>query len=208
MKRIIVLAAGLAALGLGAAARAEGDPEAGKQLAATVCAACHMPDGNSINPVWPKLAGQHEKYFIEQIKAYKTGERDDSLMTPQARMLSEEDIRNLAAWYAGQNLKPGAADPALVEKGQRIFRGGIAEKGVPACLACHDPTGQGNATAGYPVVAGQHAPYIVAQLKLYADGARKSDAEYNQMMRDVAAGMNEDDMRAIASYLQGLHPAD
>lgn len=205
MKRILLVAAVLATHAAFAAdTLINGSAEAGKSLAATVCAACHMPDGNSVNPVWPSLANQHATYILEQLQAFKSGARQDPLMSAQAQALSEEAMHNVAVWYASQTLRPGTADPALLEKGQRIYQGGIAEENVPACMACHGPAGQGNAAAKYPVIGGQHADYIVLQLKAYAAGTRKTDP--NQMMRNIASRLTEEQMRAVASYLQGLAP--
>src|SRR5690606_7621043 len=137
-----------------------GDAEAGEAKAA-VCAACHGPQGNSVNPVWPKLAGQHAGYIVTQLQAFKQpaqeSPRFDPVMSTQAQMLAEQDMLDVAAYFAAQAIQPGAADPALVEQGERIYRGGIPEKGVPACIACHGPAGDGNAAAEYPVVGGQHA---------------------------------------------------
>ncbi len=206
MKRILLAAAVLACYpAFAAETLISGSAEAGKPLASTVCAACHMPDGNSVNPVWPSLAGQHATYILEQLQAFKSGARQDPLMSAQAQALSEEAMHDVAVWYANQTLRPGTADPALVEKGARLYKGGIVEENVPACIACHGPAGQGNAAAKYPAVGGQHAEYIVLQLKGYAAGTRKTDP--NQIMRNIASRLDEDQMRAVASYLQGLAPA-
>lgn len=182
----------------------DGDPAAGKTKAQP-CAACHGVDGNSFNPVWPKLAEQHSTYTVDQLKAFQSGARQNPLMTAQAAGLSEQDMRDLAAYYATRTLKPGEADPALVDQGSNIYRRGIVEQGVPACAACHGPAGQGNAAAKYPLVGGQHAEYLVAQLKAYASGERKTDP--NGMMRDIAGKLTEEQMRAVASFMQGLYPA-
>lgn len=183
-----------------------GDAKAGEAKAA-VCAACHGPAGNSVNPEWPKLAGQHAGYTVAQLKAFKQpmqeSPRYNPIMSGQAQALNEQDMLDLAAYFAAQQKQPGAADPALIEKGERIYRGGIPEDGVPGCIACHGPAGNGNAAALFPSIGGQHATYIVNQLKLYAAGERRTDA--NQMMRNIASSMSEDDMRAVASYIQGLH---
>lgn len=182
-----------------------GDASAGETKAA-VCAACHGPQGNSANPEWPKLAGQHAGYAFVQLQAFKLpmneSPRFNAIMHGQAQPLSEQDMKDLAAYFAAQTMQPGAADPALVEKGQKIYRGGIAEKNVPACIACHGPAGDGIAAAMYPKIGGQHATYIVNQLKLYAAGERRTDP--NQMMRNIASEMSEEEMRAVASYIQGL----
>lgn len=182
-------------------AAADGDPAAGKAKS-TTCMACHGADGNSANPEWPKLAGQHESYLVAQLKSYQEGKRENALMSPLAAGLSESDMADLAAFYASQELAPGKADPALVATGERVYRGGNASRGVPACIACHGPAGKGNPLSLYPSVAGQHATYTYMQLKAYADQLRKSDQ--NQMMRNIADRMSDSDMRAVASYIQGL----
>jgi len=198
MRKLLAVATMAAALGINSAAQAEGSVEAGQQKSA-VCAACHGPDGNSFNPEWPSLAGQHKAYMVTQLTAFKEGRRQNELMSPMAMGLSEQDILDLAAYYAAQ--KPAAleADPDLVAGGRRIYLGGDPERGVTACIACHGPTGYGNPLAGYPVVAGQHSAYTTAALKAYADGAR-----HNQMMQEIAARLAEDDIRAVSAYLQGL----
>jgi len=182
-----------------------GDAKAGEAKAA-VCAACHGPQGNSANPEWPKLAGQHAGYAFKQLQLFKQPPADslrfNAIMSGQAQPLSEQDMKDLAAYFAAQTQQPGAADPALVEKGGRIYRGGIAQKNVPACIACHGAAGEGLDAALFPKIGGQHATYIVNQLKLYASGERRSDP--NQMMRNLASSMSEDEMKAVASYIQGL----
>ncbi len=182
-------------------AAADGDPEAGQAKAAT-CAACHGADGNSVNPEWPKIAGQHESYTVMQLKAYQDGKRQNALMSAQAAGLSEQDMADLAAYYAAQSPKPGKADPELAATGERVYRGGNADRGVPACIACHGPAGKGNPLTAYPRIAGQHATYTYMQLRAYADQQRKSDK--NQMMRNIADRMSDSDMRAVASYIEGL----
>lgn len=188
-------------LGSAGSAMAEGSAEAG-QAKSAVCAACHGIDGNSVNPEWPSLAGQHAGYIVSQIGAYKSGDRQNALMSPQAAALSDEDTADLAAYYSIQTLTPKEADPKLVNRGEQIYRGGDPERGIAACIACHGPGGVGNPLAGYPSVAGQHATYLASQLRLYASGERRSDR--NQMMRSIASRMTEDDIRSVASYMQGL----
>jgi len=180
---------------------AEGDAAAGKAKSAT-CAACHGADGNSVNPEWPKIAGQHASYIVLQLQAYKDGKRQNALMMPMAMGLSDADMQDLAAYYASQQQTPGMADPELVATGERVYRGGNPSRGVPACIACHGPAGKGNPLTMYPKLAGQHAVYTYAQLKAYADQVRKSDK--NQMMRNIADRMSDSDMRAVASYIEGL----
>lgn len=194
----------LALLSVGGQCWAQGSAAAGQNKAA-VCAACHGADGNSVNPVWPSLAGQHAEYLTRQIMAFKAGDREDVLMSSFAAPLSESDIADLAAYFQAQAATPKGADPATVELGEQLYRAGDAESGVPACMACHGPTGQGNPLAGYPVVSGQHSTYIVNTLKAYAAGTRRSDGASNLMMRDIAALLTEAQMQAVASYMQGLH---
>lgn len=181
----------------------EGSAEAGKAKSIT-CAACHGQDGNSVNPQWPSLAGQNAKYIVQQLQAFKSGERADPLMTPQAMMLSEEDMHNLAVYFASQQSAPKpVANPQTVDKGEALYRGGDAEAGAAACMACHGPTGRGNPAAAYPMLRGQYATYVTKQLRDYAAERRKSD-QPTRVMRDIASRLSEDDMLAVASYVQGL----
>jgi cytochrome c553 len=193
----VLCIAGLPATSLYAA----GSIEAGKARAAA-CAACHGADGNSLNPEWPSIAGQHETYVAAALRAFKNGARQNVLMSGQATALSDQDIADLAVFFAAQPSQPKIADPALVRTGERLYRGGNKETATAACIACHGPTGRGNAPAAYPVVAGQHANYTVAQLKAYRAGERTSDA--NQMMRNIAARLTDNEIAAVASYVQGL----
>lgn len=183
-------------------ARAAGDAAAGQAKAVT-CAACHGVDGNSLNPEWPSLAGQHESYIVKQLQAFKSGARQNVLMSGQAMALSDQDMADIAAYFAGQKPAAKAADPALVDVGQRLYRGGNRDAGVPACLACHGPDGLGNLTAAWPMVAGQQANYTAAQLAAYRSGERKTDGD-TQIMRNVAARLTDDEIKAVASYIQGL----
>jgi cytochrome c553 len=198
------LAAVSAAAQEGAAAAAEGSAEAGRTKSVT-CAASHGVDGNSVTPDWPMLAGQHASYIVRQLRAFKSGERTDVTMKPFADLLSEQDMLDVAAYFAAQNPTPKGADPALVGLGQQIYRGGVPARGVAACIACHGPEGNGNPLAAYPRVGGQHAAYVTKQLNAYASGDRRSDVDLNQMMRNVAGELFEDEIRALASYVQGLN---
>lgn len=182
-----------------------GDIARGQQLAMT-CAACHGADGNSPLPEWPKLAGMGERYIIEQIRHFQTGERQDPLMTPQAQALSEQDMRDVAAYYATQRMQPGGADETLAEFGESIYRGGIMDKGVAACMACHGPAGDGIPAAGFPRIGGQHAVYVATQLQAYRAGERATDP--NRMMRDVAERLSDEEIRAVSSYVEGLYRRD
>ncbi|MEE8542314.1 MAG: c-type cytochrome [Gammaproteobacteria bacterium] len=182
---------------------AQGSAEAG-QAKAVSCGACHGIDGNSLTPAWPNLAGQHASYFIRQLEAYQNGERQDVLMTTFASGLSAEDMADLAAYYATLPAVQRGADPELVELGQSVYRSGLPDRGIAACIACHGPSGRGNPLASFPVVRGQHATYTVATLHAYATGERRSDGSVNQMMRDIAVSLREDEIQAVASYIQGL----
>ena len=184
------------------AADLTGDAEAGKSKAA-VCGACHGADGNSINSEWPNLAGQHAAYTVARLKGYKSGEIKDPVMGAQAANLSEQDMHDLAAHFATLSVKPGAADPALVDAGAILYRLGNDETNVASCAACHGPKGHGNPVAMMPAIAGQRATYTMKQLNAFADGTRYGGI--NNMMHDVAKAMSADEIKAIAAYLEGLH---
>lgn len=188
---------------LGSEARSEGSAEKG-QAKSAACAACHGPTGNSPNGMWPNLAGQHPLYIERQLKAFKSGARTDPSMVAMAAPLSEEDIQDLAAYFSTQQRTGLEADPAKVNAGERLYRGGDQATGVAACAACHGPSGHGNPAASFPAISGQHAAYVVAQLKAYRGGVRKSDQAQNQMMRNVARLLTDEQIDALASYVQGL----
>jgi cytochrome c553 len=179
-----------------------GNAEAGKAKSAA-CAACHGVDGNSVNPEWPNLAGQGATYIAKQLSEFKSGVRKDPIMMGMAAPLSDEDMQDLAAYFASQTVKVGEAAADKVAAGEILYRGGKADKGLVACTACHGPTGNGVVTSGFPAVSGQHAVYIEKQLKAFASGDRANDA--NRMMRDIAAKLTADEMAAVAQYMQGLH---
>lgn len=180
---------------------AAGSAERGESISLT-CAACHGATGISANPEWPNLAGQHENYTVQTLEAYQSGDRQDVLMTGQAMSLSSQDIADLAAYFQGEQAAQNTADPALIAAGERLYRGGDKNKSISACIGCHGPDGRGNRPAAYPSVAGQHAVYTARQLRAYANGTRKSDA--NQVMRNIAALLSEDEINAVSSYIQGL----
>jgi cytochrome c553 len=179
----------------------------GQRLAGQVCAACHGADGNSVAAANPKIAGQFAEYLHKQLVDYKpqAGKkpaRDNAIMTPMVANLSDDDIKSLAAYYAGQKLNPAVAtDKDLAALGQKIWRGGIAASNVPACAGCHGPAGAG-IPAQYPRLSGQFAEYIAAQLKAFKEGARANDP--NGMMRGVAARMTEREIQAVSQYAAGL----
>jgi cytochrome c553 len=193
---------GLAGAALGSIL-VDGDAGAGQQKAA-VCAACHGPDGNSTNPQWPKIAGQNAAYLLKQLHNFKNPDtgRNNPIMTAQVAALSDQDMADLAEYFAAQPPSPGVADPQLVETGQALYRGGDLERGIVACSGCHGPQGRGNAAAKIPALAGQHAEYTAAQLKAFRAMERANDP--NQMMRDAAMRLTDQDIAAVASYLQGL----
>jgi len=174
------------------------------QTASVTCGACHGPDGNSVTPDWPSLAGQHSAYIVRQLRAYRDKERPDPGMQQFAATLTDQQMLDLAAFYSQQSLSPKGADPELIGLGERIYRGGIPERGIAACIACHGPGGHGNPLAAFPKINGQHSRYLVKTLQEYASGDRRSDSDKNQMMRNVAELLLDDEMRALASYIQGL----
>lgn len=183
--------------------QAGGDASAGKTKSAP-CIACHGADGNSPNPIWPKLAGQHPDYISKQIADFKGGARKDPLMSAQAAALNDQDIGDLAAYYTKQKLQSGTAAADKVEAGERLYRGGNIATGVAACSACHGPTGSGNPGARFPSVAGQHADYVSKTLKDFRSGTRGNDP--GKMMRDIASKMSDAEIEAVAQYMQGLQP--
>lgn len=183
-------------------APAEGDPAAGKAKSRS-CAICHGDDGNSATPQWPKIAGQHANYLEEQLQGFRSGVRVGQVMNEMAGPLSDQDIADLAAYFSAQTPVPGQTDPRLLPHGETVYRGGIAEAQVPACMACHGPNGQGNPGSAYPLLSGQHAEYTYIALQAYADGLVEGENSY--MMTDIARRMTDRDMRAVATYVAGLH---
>ena len=172
----------------------------GQAIATQVCAACHTADGSRGSPANPILAGQHPEYLVKQLQEFKSGKRKNAIMAGFASTLSDDDMRNVAAFYASKTAKPGfAKNKATVELGQKIYRGGIMAKGVPACAACHGPTGAG-IPAQYARLAGQHADYIEAQMLAFRSGARANNAQ----MTGVAANMNDAEIKAVSDYIAGL----
>lgn len=172
----------------------------GEATYTAVCIACHAADGNSGTPVNPKLAQQHPEYLIKQLQEFKSGKRNNPVMKGFASALSDDDMKNIAYWVAAKKVKPGfAKDKQLVALGERIYRGGISDRQVPACAGCHNPTGAG-IPAQYPRLGGQHAEYTAAQLTSFRDGVRQNSLQMNQ----VAAKLNDREIRAVADYIAGL----
>lgn len=203
MKILLALAAGCGLFWIATTASAAGDVDAGREKSAA-CAACHGTDGNSASAEWPKLAGQHAGYTAKQLRDYRSGARANDIMLGMSAGLSDEDIADLAAFYAAQTIEFGIADPELVLEGEALYRGGDSIRGIPACSGCHGPDGRGNSAANFPWLAGQHAEYTAEQLTLYRTMVRNNDP--NAMMRGVAANMTDQQIRAVAEFIQGLRP--
>jgi cytochrome c553 len=184
---------------------AKGDVAAG-QAKSAICAACHGVDGNSTVPNWPKLAGQHEKYMVRQVTLIKSGDRQVPEMLGIVPGLSDQDIEDLSAYFASQEAVPGVADQSQVMLGERIYRAGNAESGVPACMSCHGPAGEGNAPAGYPALAGQHSMYTSKMLTGFRAGENYGeDDASSQIMNGSASELSDEEIEAVASYIQGLY---
>jgi len=176
--------------------------DSSKQKSQT-CAACHGADGNSTNPAWPNLAGQHANYIRKQLMDFKSGARVNAQMSPMVQGLSEEDMADLGTFYASQKSRQGKADSSMLQLGKKVYRAGNIEAGVPACLACHGPTGRGNPAAMYPALSGQHAAYTRSQLNAFRNDARANDS--NEVMRSVVDRMTDEEVIAVSEYIQGLH---
>ncbi len=188
------------ALAAPAAPAAKADLAKGQAIASQVCGACHSFDGSRGSPANPILAGQHPEYLVKQLQDYKSGKRANAIMRGIAATLSDDDMKNVAAFYASKSAKPGfAKDKALVQLGERIWRGGIADKGVPACAACHGPNGAG-LPVQYPRIAGQHADYTEAQMIAFRSGARGNNAQ----MMAIAAKLSDREIKAVSDYAAGL----
>jgi len=186
-----------------AANPAQGDAAKVQQIATQVCAACHGADGNSLLPATPNLAGQYPEYLTSQLLSFKTGARKNAVMSGIAATLTPDDMKNLGAYYGEQPPKLGTAtNPELVALGEKIYRGGVAATAVPACAACHTPDGAGIPPL-FPRLAGQHAEYVLAQLKAFSSGERADDN--SKMMRAIAVKLSDKEMQAVGQYISGLH---
>ena len=213
MKRVLIALALCAPVFIAAADEAapaaakdaftQGDAGAGASKAAT-CFACHGPGGNgAINPEWPKLAGQHSAYIVEQLTEFKGAKRKNPVMLGQASALSDDDMRNLGAYFATQKPVPGVASKDAVAVAEKLYRAGDAARGLPACSACHGPTGAGNAAADFPRIGGQNSAYAANQLNSYKSGERGAQGK-GQIMAAVAAKLSDPEIQALSSYLSGL----
>lgn len=209
MKRVLLALALSAPLAVMAAEAAKdplvkGDVAAGEAKAAA-CVACHGPAGNSAAPTFPKLAGQSSKYIYEQLVAFKNGKRNNPIMMPQAATQSDQDMRNLAAYFAAQKAAPGVASKDAVAIAEKIYRAGIPAKGVPACAACHGPSGAGSAASGFPRIGGQQATYAAGALQRLKGTYAESLPEGNvKMMASIATKLSDQEIEALASYVNGL----
>ena len=201
----LLIAAALAVPALNAQANApqaaaKPDLAKGEASYGAVCASCHGADGNSGSPANPKLAQQHPEYLAKQLQEFKSGKRANAIMSGMSASLSDQDMKNIGAWLGSQKAKPGfAKDKELVALGERIYRGGLADRNIAACAGCHSPNGAG-IPAQYPRLSGQHADYTAAQLVAFRDGLRKNNAQ----MTGVAAKMNDREIKAVADYIAGL----
>lgn len=185
--------------------KANGDPTRGQQWSST-CVACHNADGNSTVGMWPKIAGQHSDYLLKQLREFKKGEngqRNNAQMAQMVAEFNDEQLQDLAAYFASQTMSEGAADASKVALGKQIYKGGLIEKGIPACASCHGPQGLGNAPANFPKLNGQHAEYTLSQLNAFKSGIRQNDE--NAIMRMMAAKMSDEEMQAVSQYIEGLH---
>jgi cbb3-type cytochrome c oxidase subunit III len=183
-----------------------GDATAGQGKAAA-CGACHGIDGNPTDKQYPKLAGQNEAYIARQIKLFQSQKRQNAIMMGFASTLGEQDMHDIGAYFAGKASLPGVADEHYVERGQALYRGGDVKLGVPACMACHGPDGRGMAGAGFPQLSGQWADYVAAKLKEWKSGTTWGDDPTAKIMPAIAQQLSDDDIAALASYVEGLHTA-
>lgn len=200
MKKQVLLAGLFLAFGIGAVQAA--DVAAGKAKA-NACAACHGADGNSPAPMFPKLAGQHASYIEKQLKDFKTQARIDPTMNAMVAALSDEDIADISAYFASQEGTLEVADVEKITLGEKLYRGGNPDSGLAACLSCHGPTGTGNEPAGFPSISGQHVSYLEKALNDFKSEIRTNDV--SQMMRNTAGKMTLKEIKAVSSYISGLH---
>jgi len=196
LRLLIILAASLVTIGAGNA-------DSGKDKVAT-CAACHGQDGNSMVGLWPSLAGQNVNYLVRQLQHIKSGKRPITEMIGSLDNFAQEDLEDIAAFYASQNNAIGQAASDKVELGRKLYYSGSLEKGVPACTACHSPKGKGNSPAGYPLLSGQQSDYIAKALKNYRTGERNND-ESSQMMMAIAYKLDDVEIDALSNFINGLH---
>jgi cytochrome c553 len=191
---------------LEATATKPGDADTGKTKA-IACGACHGATGNSTDAQYPKLAAQNPEYIVTQLMRFKSGVRQNAIMSGMAATLSPQDMHDIAAYFSGQTRTSGVADDKLVSAGKKLYDQGDASKGVPACMACHGPDGAGNPGWRVPNIAGQHTQYIAAQLKAWHDGTTWGSDAHAGIMPTIASHLTEEDITAVSSYVEGLHAA-
>lgn len=180
-------------------------PAFANDIARNICAACHGADGNSVNPEWPNLAGQHAKYIVQQLQAYKSGVRENPNMSAMVTNLSDGDILAIGNYYAAGTPMIGSIDTDQIADGEALYRGGNMEKNIPACMACHGPSGAGNPGAAYPALRGQHAKYTSIQLNAYRSGERKTGAEKKATMQNIALKLSDAEIESVSRYIHALH---
>jgi cytochrome c553 len=201
----------LGVLAISANADASGNPEAGKAKS-TVCAACHGPDGNSVNPEWPKLAGQEQSYILKQLRDFQSGKRVNELMSPMAKPLTAQDMENLAAYFSSQKVQTSGADAAAPDIGQKLYHDGSMRPVIKACIGCHGPQGAGNVTwesvanaspvVHAPAIGSQQTAYLIKQLKAFKGGTRTNDVD--GIMRGIASNLDDKEIDALAQYVTTL----
>jgi cytochrome c553 len=201
MKRLWIIAAAITGITIHSEALPAGTAEAGA-ADATACQACHGANGNSLNPEWPSLAGLGADYITEQLKNFKTGKRTNPVMMPMVANLTDKQMENIGAYFDGLVNTGLEADPSYWQAGEKLYRGGDVARGIPACMACHGPTGKGNLPAKFPALRGQHSVYVIKQLNDYASGARTTGP--GNVMQTIAKRLTPEDQRNLASYLQGM----
>ena len=181
----------------------KGDAETGKELV-SACSACHGADGNSLAGIWPSLAGQNYKYLLKQLRLIKSGDREIIEMIGQLDNLSDQDLKDISAFYSVQNNLIGQVEKDKLELGRKLYYSGNLEKGVPACTACHSPRGLGNAPAAYPLLSGQQPDYVAKSLKDYRSGERLNE-DPSKIMIDIAYKLDDNEIEALSSFVHGLH---
>ena len=181
----------------------KGDAETGKELV-SACSACHGADGNSLAGIWPSLAGQNYKYLLKQLRLIKSGDREIIEMIGQLDNLSDQDLKDISAFYSVQNNLIGQVEKDKLELGRKLYYSGNLEKGVPACTACHSPRGLGNAPAAYPLLSGQQPDYVAKSLKDYRSGERLNE-DTSKIMIDIAYKLDDNEIEALSSFVHGLH---
>ncbi|PKF61524.1 cytochrome c4 [Psychromonas sp. psych-6C06] len=192
----------IALFGFSNLAFAQGDIEAGKAKSAT-CVACHGEDGNAPSDLYPKLAGQHKSYLEKQLIQFKSGERNNAIMAGMVATLSEQDMKDLSAYYAAQTPTPETVSPEVAQAGRNLYMGGDIERGIPGCVACHGPRGNGLELAKFPKISNQHPAYIKSQLEMFRSKARNNDP--NGMMVDISAKLTDADIELLSKYISALH---